>query len=174
MIKQPDKTACTHPAPLQSVPLPDGPWKKLGLDIVGPFDTAASACRFVITLINYYSKWPEFGFSHTATTEEIIHFLTSVFSRRSNPETVTMDNGPQFTSAAFALFLHTRGVSHNRTSVYQPAANGAIQRFHHSLRSCIQTETQQSQTWQVTVTNWLQVFHATPHAITSTIPYELF
>lgn len=33
-----DKTACTHPTPLQPVPLPDGPWKKPGRDIVGPFD----------------------------------------------------------------------------------------------------------------------------------------
>lgn len=46
-----DKTALTRPVPLQPVPLPDGPWKKLGLDIVGPFET----CRYDVTLTDYYS-----------------------------------------------------------------------------------------------------------------------
>lgn len=54
-----DKTASTHPAPLQPVPFPDGPWKKLGLDIAGPFDTATPTCKYAITLTDYYSKWPE-------------------------------------------------------------------------------------------------------------------
>lgn len=92
---------------MQPVPLPDGPWKKLGLDIVGPFDTAVSACRYAITLTDYYSKWPELAFSHTATTEGAIHFLTSVFSHHGNPEDIVTGNGQQFTSAAFASLLDT-------------------------------------------------------------------
>lgn len=59
-----DKTASTHPTPLQPVPLPDGPWKKLGLDIVGPFDTAVPACRYAIILTDYYSKWPACFFTY--------------------------------------------------------------------------------------------------------------
>lgn len=54
-----DKTAKTAPVPLQPVDFPDGPWQKLGLDIVGPFEHAASGCRFAISLVDYYSKWPE-------------------------------------------------------------------------------------------------------------------
>lgn len=158
-----DKTASTRPAPLQPVPLPDGPWKKLGIDIVGPFDTAVPACRYAITLTDYYSKWPELAFSRTATTADVIHFLTSVFCRHGNPESVVTDNGPQFTSAAFASFLHTQGISHSRTSVYYPAANGAVERFHRALRSCIQTAIQQSQPWKETVLNWLQVLQLQPH-----------
>lgn len=79
----------------------------------------------------------------------------------------------QFTSAAFAEFLKTRGIHHNKTSVYYPAANGAIERFHRSLKGCIQTAILQSQPWKEAVTNWLQVNRATPHATTSTSPYEL-
>lgn len=167
-----DKTACTHPAPLQPIPLPDGPWKKRGLDIVGPFDTAVPACRYAITLTDYYSKWPELAFSHTATTEDVTH-LISVFSHHGNPESIVTDNGPQFTSAAFDSFLHNRGISHSKTSVYYPAANRAVERFHSSLRSCIQTAIQQSQLRKETVINWLLVYRATPHATTSTSPYEL-
>lgn len=168
-----DKTAQTHPAPLQPVPLPDGPWKKLGLDIIGPFDTAIPSCRFAITLTDYYSKWPELAFSHAVTTNDVTQFLSSVFSRHGNPENIVTDNGTQFTSEAFASFLQNRGISHTRTSVYYPAANGAIERFHRGLRACIQTAIQQSTPWKETVSEWLQVYRATPHAATSTSPHEL-
>ncbi|KAL1251129.1 hypothetical protein QQF64_018925 [Cirrhinus molitorella] len=168
-----DKTAITHPAPLQPVPLPDGPWKKLGLDIVGPFETALPACRYAVTLTDYYSKWPELAFCPSATTDTVLDFLTTTFGRHGNPETVITDNGTQFTSAAFCEFLQTRGIQHSKTSVYYPAANGAAERFHRALKGCIQTAILQSQPWKEAVTNWLQVYRATPHATTSTSPYEL-
>ena len=164
------KTAFTHPAPLQPVQLPEGPWQKLGLDIVGPFETAFPACRYAITLVDYYSKWPELAFSHSATTADVIKFLMSTFSRHGNPENIVTDNGPQFTSAEFAKFMETQGIRHIRTSVYYPAANGAVERFHRSLRSCLQTAILQTQPWKEAVLTWLQVYRATPHATTSTSP----
>ncbi|CAI5689948.1 unnamed protein product [Oreochromis niloticus] len=168
-----DKTTHTNPAALQPIPLPDGLWKKLGLDIVGPFDTAIPACRYVITLTDYYSKCPELAFSPSATTDDVIQFLSSVFSHHGNPENIVIDNGTQFTSVMFTSFLQSRGISHSRTSVYYPAANGAIERFHRALRTCIQTAIQQSKPWKATVLDWLQVYRATPHATTSLSPYEL-
>ncbi len=35
-----DKTAIVTAAPLQPVPSPSGPWEKVAVDIVGPFETA--------------------------------------------------------------------------------------------------------------------------------------
>ncbi len=52
-----DKTAIVSAAPLQPVPYPSGPWEKVAVDIVGPFEMATWDCRFMITLIDYNSKW---------------------------------------------------------------------------------------------------------------------
>ncbi|KAG1940258.1 retrotransposable element [Pimephales promelas] len=168
-----DKSAVTHPAPLQPVQFPEGPWKKLGLDVVGPFETAIPACRYAITLTDYHSKWPELAFASSATTVDVIKFLSTVFSRHGNPESIVTDNGTQFTSAAFAEFLKERDIKHIRTSVYYPASNGAVERFHRALKGCVQTAIQHSQPWNKAVTEWLQVYRATPHATTGVSPYEL-
>lgn len=47
-----DKTAVVRTPPLKPVPLPDGAWEKLAIDIVGPFDMAPADCRFAVTLVD--------------------------------------------------------------------------------------------------------------------------
>ncbi|KAM7290332.1 uncharacterized protein ISCGN_026977 [Ixodes scapularis] len=54
-----DKSAKTFPAPLQPIPLPERPWEKLSIDIVGPIEEAPQRHRFVVTVMDYYSRWPE-------------------------------------------------------------------------------------------------------------------
>ena len=113
-----DKSAVTHPTPMQPVPYPTSAWEKLAIDIMGPFDKAPLNSRFVITLIDYFSKWPEVAFVSHATTHAVIQFLSSVFSREGNPKELISDNGPQFTSHEFASFLQGRGIVHRTSSVY--------------------------------------------------------
>ncbi|XDV39047.1 hypothetical protein PO909_008342 [Leuciscus waleckii] len=57
-----DKSAKTYTPPLQPMPLPSAPWEKVGLDIVGPFKLGTWDCRYALTLVDYYSKWPEIAF----------------------------------------------------------------------------------------------------------------
>ncbi|KAJ8373726.1 hypothetical protein SKAU_G00043060 [Synaphobranchus kaupii] len=168
-----DKTANPRPGPLQPVPLPEGPWQKVAMDIVGPFDTAAAACRYAITMTDYYSKWPEVAFTRDITTDTVLAFMSSVFSRHGNPLNVVTDNGVQFTSASFASFLKDRQISHNRSSLYYPAANGAIERFNRVLKQTIQLAIQQHQPWKPAVVDFLQVYRATPHATTGLSPFKL-
>ncbi|KAK7912339.1 hypothetical protein WMY93_012550 [Mugilogobius chulae] len=113
-----DKTSVTHDAPLQPVPLPASAWEKVSVDIIGPFETAPSDCRFAISLVDYFSKWPEVAFASRVDTATIIQFLTAVFSREGNPKTLISDNGPQFLSTEFAVFLKEHGIQHLRSSVY--------------------------------------------------------
>lgn len=168
-----DKTATTSAAPLQPVNFPSVPWEKVAIDVVGPFETAVWDCRYALTLIDYHSKWPEVAFTASITTHNVITFLSSVFSRYGNPCTIVSDNGPQFTSAEFSMFLKERNIQHIRTSLYHPAANGAIERFHRVLKGCIQSAVLETKPWKPTVTEFLQVYRATPHSATGLSPFEL-
>lgn len=79
-----DKTAIVSAAPLQPVPYPSGPWEKVTVDIVGLFETATWDCQYMITLTDYHNKWPEVAFTTLITTQNVIKFLTSVFSQFGN------------------------------------------------------------------------------------------
>ncbi|CAI5657039.1 unnamed protein product [Oreochromis niloticus] len=89
-----DKTAAVSPAQLQPITLPEGPFQHVAVDIVGSFEQGTYDCRFAITLVDYFSKWPEVAFTPNASTATVIAFLTSIFAREGNPYEITTDNGP--------------------------------------------------------------------------------
>lgn len=128
--RQNDKSAVTHNAPLHPIPLPVAAWEKVGIDIVGPF--APKHCRFAVTLVDFYSKWPEVAFVTHIDTATIIQFRTAIFLREGNPRELVSDNGTQFTSAEFKKFLKQREIVHLRTSVYYPHSHGQ-QKFRQGL-----------------------------------------
>ncbi|XP_064469135.1 uncharacterized protein K02A2.6-like [Ornithodoros turicata] len=133
-----DKSRKTAPAPLTSVKLPEGPWEKVSTDVVGPFEKFPQSCRYMITLIDYHSRWPEMCFSNTVTTSTVIVFLRQIFSREGHPVEIMTDNGCQFISHEFRAFLQERGIRHIRSSVYHPQRNGMIERFNKVLKSFVQ------------------------------------
>ena len=111
-----DKYNCFRPGPLIPISLPDRPWLKLGMDIVRPFDNLQRQFRFAITLIDYYSKWPEVVLTDNVKTEKIIQFLSLVFEREGICEELVTYNGPQFTSYIFKEFLSGLGMKPSDTS----------------------------------------------------------
>ena len=147
-----DRTAKTFAAPLQPVPLPAAPWTKIGLDIVGPFET-----------------WPEVAFIASIASEVMIGFLANIFSRYGNPESVVNDNGPQLISPALSTFFKDRNIRQIKVS----ASNGAVERFNRVLKSCVQAAVVQAAPWKETMTAFLQTYRATPHSMTNASPFEL-
>ncbi|UYV84627.1 K02A2.6-like, partial [Cordylochernes scorpioides] len=79
--------------PLQIVPLPSKPWMKLGIDIVGPIGH-----HYVLTVIDYYSSYPEAMIIEDISSKTIIEKLMEIFARHGYPHEVVTDNGLQFVS----------------------------------------------------------------------------
>lgn len=86
---------------------------------------------------------------------------------------IVTNNGVQFTCAVFAAFLKERNIFHHRSSLYSPAANGAVERFNLVLKHTILMAIQQHQPRKSAVTDFLQVYRATPHAATGTSTFQL-
>ena len=55
---------------------------------------------------------------------------------------IISDNGPQFIARDFKEFIRISGMTHVRTSPYDPQSNGKIERWHKSLKGeCIRPGT---------------------------------
>lgn len=168
-----DKTAKTAPAPMQPVRYPEGAWKQIGIDFVGPFTSFSGNCRYAITAIDYYSKWPEVGFCSHPTTYAVISFLQGIFSREGYPEVLVSDHGSQFMSSELKTFLQDRGITHATSSIYYSQANGQVERFNRVLKDYIQSILLEKGDIQLDLVDFLGIYRCTPQAATNLSPSVL-
>lgn len=68
---------------------------------------------------------------------KVIECLERVFSIFGTPKSIRTDNGPEFTSKRFRLWLHMKGIEHIRIQPGKPAQNGIIERFNRTYREDI-------------------------------------
>ena len=110
--------------PLQPIPWLVKPWQHIQIDIFGEVQAALLSQRFLVVVHDVHSKWPEIAATTTMTCSAIIQILKELFSRWGIPELLQSDNGPQFVSYEFEMFLQKLGIEHRRSAWYNPQCNG--------------------------------------------------
>jgi hypothetical protein len=168
-----DKVAVKVKPLLQPIPLPNRPWAKLAIDIMGPFPGGPTQHRFVVVLSDYYTKWPEASLMRTVTTANIRTFLEPIFARFGYPDELITDNGPQFVSDEFEQYLLHRIILHRRSAVFNPSCNGFVERMNRHIKGSLQACLSDGDTWQDAMTKILFQYRNTPHFGTKRTPYSL-
>ena len=161
------------PGPLQPVPLPPGPWRKLALDFAGEFQAAPAHQRYLLVAMDYYTKWPEVALCGSATSAAVIEFLTGLFDRFGLVDEVVTDNGVQFTSSEFAEFLQSLGIRHCRTALYSPQANAEAERMNRVLKEGIKAALAEGKSFRDGVRQTLAAYRTTAHSTTGVSPASL-
>lgn len=77
-----------------------------------------------LTVVDYFSRYPEVIQLKTTTSQSIITALKSMFSRHGVPEILISDNGPQYSSQEFANFATAYSFTHVTSSPHYPQSNG--------------------------------------------------
>ena len=117
-----------------------------------------------------HSKWPEVYIMNSTTTTKTLEVLRQIFSAYGLPEQLVTDNGPQFTSEEFSVFVKCNGIKHIRTVPYHPSSNGLAERSVQSLK----TTKHSGQSWSSRVSSFLLSYRSVPHATTGVAPCTLF
>ena len=82
-----------------------------------------------LIVVDAHSKWPEVVPMRKTTTDKTINVLRGMFARWGIPHQLVSDNGPQFTSEQFEMFMKDNNVKHLRGAPYNPSTNGLAERF---------------------------------------------
>ncbi|KAJ7991418.1 hypothetical protein DPEC_G00283640 [Dallia pectoralis] len=167
------KTGPPASTPLQPVDWTSAPWDHLQLDICGELHNVPHHQRFLVVVYDLHSKWPEVAPMGTVTSAAVVNFLDQLFSRWGLPRAITTDNGPQFRSMEFTTFLANKGVTHIRTSVYHPQANGGVERFNQSLKNGLRAHMSEGYSLMAALSQTLLHYRATAHSTTGVSPAAL-
>ena len=113
------------------------PWHTIGIDIMGPFPATQRKKRFLLVIVDYFTRWIELFPLHSTTSTQIADILTNeVFTRYGLPKFILSDNGPQFVSNMFKSFCETLGIDQKLTANYHPQSN-MTERVNRTLKPMI-------------------------------------
>jgi hypothetical protein len=111
---------------------PSKSWHRVHLDFAGPFQGS----MFLVG-VDAYSEWPDVRVMSVTTASATLDVLREWFAVHGIPEQSVTDNGTQFTSESFEIFVKRNGIKHVKSAPYHPASNGLAERFIQSLKQSL-------------------------------------
>ena len=78
----------------------------------------------------------------TTISAKTIEKLQNLFARYGVPAQLVSDNGAQYKSEEFKLFLKRNGIKHITSAPYHPASNGLAERCVQSFKTAMKSETE--------------------------------
>ena len=115
--------------PLNPLP-PVGAFERWGIDIIGRLPITKQNNKWIITAIDYATKYPITRAVQEATTVEIGKFIyEEILTRFVCPIEVLTDRGANFSANVLEEYLKECKIKHLLTSAYHPRSNGAVERF---------------------------------------------
>lgn len=151
-------------------------WSRLSADIIGPFDTSLRGNKFVLVVIDSFTKWTEAYAlpDHTAPTCAWA-LVSNWFALHGTPHSIQTDGGAEFMSQIFEELASIYGVEKLKTNPYRPQSNGMVERMNRVLRqqlSCVVKE-EESDRWDDMVPLVMSSYRACIHNSTGMTPFYM-
>ena len=162
-----------HREPMCQTPILTEPFESVAIDLVGPFPKAKGGYRYLLTLIDLASRYPEALLLKTITAEEVADGLVELFCRHGVPRRILSDQGKQFKSALFQQLCAKLKVDKFQSSPYHPHCNGVVERFHGTLVPMLQKALSKKVDWAAQVKYCLFAIRCAPNRSTGYSPFEI-
>ena len=120
------------PAPLIPIPAFDEPFSRVLVDCVGPLPKTRSGHKYLLTIMDMSSRFPEAIPLRNITAKTVVEALVQFFTRYGLPKAVQSDQGSNFMSGLFQEVMYRLGVKQLKSSAYHPQSQGALERYHHA------------------------------------------
>ena len=151
------------------------PWDLVGIDLVGPFRLTPRFNKYILTMIDYYSRWVIFVPLREAKAADIVTaVMENLVHKFGPPAALISDRGAQFTGGLFQRLMSRLSVKYSATSAYHPQSNGRVERVHRVLNAMLARQV------NVHHTDWDEYVSASAFAVntswsrsTGHSPYEL-
>lgn len=153
------------------------PFERLNIDFKGPLKSNNQNVYF-LNIIDEFSRFPFVFPCKDVSTRSVIQCLCQLFSLFGMPAYIHSDRGASFMSEELRRFLLSRGIATSRTTPYNPACNGQVEKYNGTVWKAI---TMALKTRGLPVTRWQDVLPDALHSLRSLLctatnctPHERF
>ena len=137
MVGNPNQTI--RKAHLQPIPAFDEPFSRIIIDCVGPLPKTKSGCQYLLTIMCASTRIPEAIPLKNIKTKTKVKALVEFFTFVGLPRSVQSDQGSNCLSGIFQQVMFELGIKQYKSSAYHPESQGALERFHQTLKNMIRS-----------------------------------
>ena len=124
-------------APLKPIPVLGEPFSHVLIDCVGPLPKSKRGNQYILTIMCAATRFPEAVPLRTIKTPNIVKALIKFFTLVGLPHSVQSDQGSNFMSSLFQEVMFQLGIKQRKSTAYHPQSQGALERFHQTLKSML-------------------------------------
>ena len=151
------------------------PFSQWGIDIMGPLPQGKRHMRFLLVVIDYFTKWVEAEALATITEAKVQNIVwKNIVYKFVIPRTIISDNGRQFNSHEFRSFCANLGIKNKYSSPGHPQASGQTVVTNRTLLKIIKTRLVGAKgAWPEELPNVLRAYRTTARTPTGETPFNL-
>lgn len=150
------------------------PFAKVAIDIIGPLQMTDRKNRFILTLVDLATRWPEAVPLPNTTTPVVIEALSAIFTRIGFPEQILSDNGSQFRSELYKEICQFFKIKIVKSTPFHAMSNGGVERFNGTLKCMLRkTAEAEPKNWDRVINALLFAYREVPNESTNISPYEM-
>lgn len=112
---------------------PKETFEAISVDVVGPLPLTPGGYKYILTIIDQFSRYVQFYPMQTQTAEEVAQNLVRHIARFGASKRLLSDQGKNFTSELIRHLCEFFQVDKLQTTAYHPAGNGRCERVHRTM-----------------------------------------
>lgn len=108
----------------------DTPLSTYHIDHLGPLTSTNKNYRYILTVVDGFTKFTWIYPTKTLSTEEVLERLKLQQQTFGSPHRIITDRNASFTSNAFKEYCEVENIVHHAITTGQPRGNGQVERMH--------------------------------------------
>ena len=156
------------------------PFEMIHIDIVGPMPLTSKGNRYIVSMIDRFSRYCMLIPVPNMKAMSIIKALEKWVTIFGPPKQILSDNGSQFVSEIYKHYNETSNTKLKYTTAYHPQCNGMIERLHRWIKerlTLISVETMKDfiggDDWCEYIPFIQWTYNTTPNHMTNHAPQEI-
>lgn len=151
------------------------PFERVAMDVAGPFPVSNTGNRYVLVVIDYFSKWPEvYAIPNQEAKTVSDTFVNNWVCRYGVPIELHSDQGRNFESALFKEMCELYGIRKTRTTPLHPQSDGMVERFNRTLEEYLRKVVSSHQKdWDEHIPKFLMAYRSAVHDSTLRTPAKI-
>ena len=158
----------------QELPTVNKPLERISIDLTDMM-SGANGYRYVLTIIDHYSRYVKFYPLRNKTTELVSTNFQRYLNDYGIPRCVILDNGSEFTSQQFKQLCHSNNINLGYITPYHPEGNSISERMHRTMKTLLNVMCQgHPYQWPNYLGDTQRVLNCAIHATTGEQPHFIF